>query len=172
MMAINLLPLGMALSSAYAAFMFGTVQVSDAAPSVTPAQAREWYYEIDASSITQSLNAWAADGGAVQTPLGAARLQQLTADIGNDELTVRGTATSGWFSVPVDAEATASVQDGNVQVHVVSAHVNGMDIPDGARGQLEQQLQNQVAQSVGRSGVVVRSVRLADGKLETTWVGP
>jgi hypothetical protein len=171
-MAINLLPLGMALSSAYAALAFGTVHVSDAAPPATPAQAREWYYETDASSISQSLNGWAAAGGAIQTPLGTARLQQLTADISNDELTVRATAATGWFSVPVDAETTASVQNGNVQVHVVGAHINGMDVPDAARGQLEQQLQSQVAQSVGRYAVVVRSVQLADGKLEITWVGP
>jgi hypothetical protein len=171
-MEINLLPLGMALSSAYAALTFGTVQVSDAAPAGTPAQAREWYYEADANSISQSLNVWAAAGGVIQTPLGTARLQQLTVDVSNDELTVRGTATTGWFSVPVDAETTASVQSGNVQVHVVGAHVNGMDVPDAARGQLEQQLQSQVAQSVGRYGVVVRSVQLADGKLEITWVGP
>jgi hypothetical protein len=167
-MAINLLSVGMALSSAYAALTFGTVQASEPAPS----QTHEWYYETDANSISQTLNTWAATGGAIQTPLGTARLQQLTADISNDELTVRGTATTGWFSVPVDAESTASVQNGNVQVHVVGAHLNGMDVPDSARGQLEQQLQSQIAQSVRGSGVVVRSVQLADGKLEITWVGP
>lgn len=171
-MAINILPCGMALSSVYAALTFGTMQPSAVVPPVAQVQAPEWRYEVDARSISQSLNAWAASAGALQTPLGTARLQQLTAEIGDNELIVRGTATTGWFSVPVDAAATASVQSGDVQVHVVDAHVNGMDMPDVARGQLEQQLQSQVAQSVAGSGVLVHSVQLGDGKLAVTLVGP
>ena len=162
-MVIISLPLGIALSSAYAALVVGAAQP----------QTPEWRYETDAGSISQSLNAWAAaSGGAIDTPLGTARLQQLSAEISNNELIVRGTASTGWFSAPVDAAATASVQGGTVQVHVVDAHVNGMDVPDAARGQLEQQLQRQVAQAVSGSGVSVRSVQLGDGRLQVTYVGP
>ena len=171
-MPMSIVSLGMTMSSAYAALMFGTLQPSAVAAPDAQTQAREWRYEIDAGSLSQGLNAWAASGGAVQTPLGTARLQQLTADITDDELIVRGTASAGWFNVPVDAAATASVQSGNVQVHVVDAHINGVGIPDVARSQLEQQLQNQVAQSVAGSGVVVRSVQLGVGKLALTWVTP
>jgi hypothetical protein len=167
-MAMSLLPIRMVLSSAYAALTFGTVQVSQPAP----AQAPQWHYETDASAISQTLNTWAATGGGIQTPFGTARLQQVTADISNDQLTVRGTATAGWVSVPVDAESTASVQDGNVQVHVVGAHINGINMPDSARAQLEQLLQSQIAQSVSGSGAVVSSVQLTDGKLQITGVGP
>jgi DUF2993 family protein len=169
-MPISSIRLGMALSSAYAALMFGSMHASAATPPVT--EAREWRYEMDAGSLSQSMNAWAASGGAIQTPLGAARLQELTAEISNNELIVRGTASTGWLSVPVDAAATAWVQSGNVQVQVVNAHINGIDVPDVARGQLEQQVQNQVTQSVAGSGVVVRSVQLGDGKLAVGWVGP
>jgi hypothetical protein len=171
-MAINLVPLGIAISSACAALTFGSTQVAAAAPPTIDQLPREWRYEIDASSISQSLNDWAASGGTVETPLGTARLQHLNAEIGNNELVVRGVANAGWFSVPVDAAATATVQSGTVQVHVVDAHVNGMGVPDAARGQLEQQLQTQVAQSVSGSGVAVRSVQIGDGKLAVTWVGP
>jgi LmeA-like phospholipid-binding len=172
-MAINLVPLRIALSSACAALTLGTMQASAAAPpTVNQVSGREWRYEIDASSISQSLNAWAASGGNIETPLGTARLQQLSAEIDDNELKVRGVANAGWYSVPVDAAATASVQSGSVQVHVVDAHINGMDVPDAARGQLEQQLQTQVAQSVAGSGLAVRSVQLGDGKLAVTWVGP
>jgi hypothetical protein len=164
-MAFSLVPIGMALS-----LTFGTMQPTvSAAPF---AQAHESRYEIDAGTISQSLNAWAASGGAIQTPLGSARLQQLSADISNGELIVRGTASTGWFNVPVDAAASAWAQGGNVQVHVVDAHVNGMDVPDAARGQLEQQLQSQVSQSIARSGVAVRSVELGNGTLAVVWVGP
>jgi hypothetical protein len=164
-MAFSLVPIGMALS-----LTFGAMQPTISAEPL--AQAQESRYEIDAGTISQSLNAWAASGGAIQTPLGSARLQQLSADISNGELIVRGTASTGWFNVPVDAAATASAQGGNVQVHVVDAHVNGMDVPDAARGQLEQELQSQVSQSIARSGVAVRSVQLGDGTLAIIWVGP
>jgi len=171
-MPISILPIGMALSSAYAALVFGTMQPAAAASPLMQPQAGEWRYEIDAGSISQTLNTWAASGGAIQTPLGTAQLQQLTAEISNNELIIRGTASTGWFNVPVDAAATASVQGGNVQMHVVDAHVNGMDVPDAARGQLEQQLQSQVVQSDAGSGVVLRSLELGDGKIVVTWVGP
>ena len=171
-MPISTLAIGMTISSAYAALMLGTMQPSAAAAPVAQAQSREWRYETDAQSISQSLNAWAASGGALQTPLGQAQLRQLSAEISDNELIVRGTASAGWFNVPVDAAATASVRGGSVQVHVIDAHVNGVDVPDVARGQLEQQLQAQVAQAVAGSGAVVRSVQLTGGKLEVTWVQP
>jgi hypothetical protein len=167
-MAINLLPIGMVLSTAYASLTFGTVQVSQPAPS----QAHEWHYETDADSISQTLNSWAATGDGIQTPFGTARLQQFTADISNDQLTLRGTATAGWLSIPIDAESTASAQNGNLQVHLLGAHISGISVPDSARGRLEQVLQSQIAQSVSGAGVVVNSVQLADGKLEITGVGP
>jgi len=172
-MAVNLVPLGLALSTACAALTFGTMHASAAAPpTINQVSAREWHYEIDASSISQSLNDWASSGGTLETPLGTARLQQLTAEIDNNELVVRGIAIAGWLSVPVDAAATASVQKGNVQVHVVDAHVNGMDVPDAARGQLERQLQTRISQSVAGTGVAVRTVQLSDGKLAVNWVEP
>jgi hypothetical protein len=65
----------------------------------------------------------------------------------------------------VDAAATASVQDGNVLVQVTQAHINGIDVPDAARTQLQQQLQGQIAQSIAAYGVAVRSVELTDGGL-------
>jgi hypothetical protein len=170
-MPISIVAIGMTISTAYAALMFGTIQPS-ADVAVAQAQAREWRYETDAQSINQSLNAWAASSGGLQTPLGTAQLRQLSAEIRNNELIVRGTASTGWLSVPVDAAATASVQGGSVRVHVVDAHLNGMDMPDVARGQLEQQLQAQVAQAVAGSGAVVSSVQLGDGKLSVTWVQP
>jgi hypothetical protein len=170
-MPISILSLGMTVFSAYTALVLSTMQPVAATPPVAQAQAREWRYETDARSISQSLNTWAASGVAFQTPLGTAQLQQLSAEIGNNALIVRGTASTGWFSVPVDAQASVSVDAGNVQVHVVGAHINGMDVPEVARGQLEQQLQTQLVQAVAGSGVVVRSVELRDGKLEVTWVG-
>jgi len=172
-MAINLVPLRIALSSACAALTLGTLPASAAAPPASgQGSTGEWRYEIDSSSITRSLNAWAASGGMLETPLGTARLQQLSAEIDDQELIVRGVANTGWFSVPVDAAATASIQSGTVQVHVVDAHFNGVDVPAAARGQLEQQVQTQLAQSIAGTGVGVHSVALGDGKLRLTLVGP
>jgi hypothetical protein len=57
------------------------------------------------------------------------------------------------------------VVGGRVVVHLVEAHVNGVALPDSARGQIEQQVQAQLDQTVGAQHVRVSSVRVADGSL-------
>jgi hypothetical protein len=142
------------------------VAATQATPvAVTPAQSKDWTVQIDSATLSQNLNAWATAQGALETPVGTARLEKLSADIRDNQLIVHGTADAGWLSMPVDATATASVQADNVKVLVNQVHVNGVDVPEAARRQLEQQLQSQLEQSVAANHVVVRSVRLGDGKL-------
>jgi hypothetical protein len=170
---IDMITLAFALASsgAVAALTFGavqwpaTAQTQPAAAVVTAAPTPEWSFQVDTPTLNQNVNAWAGSQAGVQTPFGTARLRNLAAEIGENQLTVRGAADAGWFSVPVDAVATAAVQNGNVQVHVTQAHVNGVDVPQAARDQVEQQWQEQITQSIAGYRVVVRSVRLADGKL-------
>jgi hypothetical protein len=131
---------------------------------ITP-QSQQWSVQVDTPTLTQYMNSWAAAQGTIQTPLGDARLKQLSADIRDNKLIVSGTAESGWLTVPVDAAAAASAQNGAVQVHIEQAHINGVDMPDVLRSQLEQQLQNQLAQSLAAYRVTVQSVQLGDGKL-------
>jgi hypothetical protein len=173
--------LGITLASTFAALTFGLMNRPAAAMSPTAAVARSsapiaahaqnqsstrvWSYQVDTSTLDEYLNTWAAEQGSVQTPLGSARLRQLHTEIRDNQLIVGGTADSGMFSVPVDATAVAAAQNGSVQVHIVQARINGMDMPDAARSQVEQQLQNQLAQSLATYGVTVQSVQLANGTL-------
>ena len=165
--------LALAMSVACAIVTFGPLPQAAAAPAALLAQtpAPQWEVEVDAQSLSQNLNAWASAEGTLQTPVGAARLQQLSADIGDNELIVRGSASAGWFSLPVEATATAAAANGSVQVHVVEARVSGIDVPEAVRADLEQQLQTQLAHTIAADGAVVQSVQLADGKLAAagTW---
>ena len=145
------------------AFALAATVLTFAAAQGAPAQ--QWSVQVDTPTLNSSLNTWAASQGGLQTPFGTAQLRNLTAEIGDGLVTVHGTADTGWFSVPVDAAATASVQGGNVQVRVTRARIGGVDVPEAARGQLEQQLQGQLAQSLAAHHVVVRSVSLADGTI-------
>lgn len=131
----------------------------------TTQAAQDWSFQIDEPTLTQDLNAWAAGQPLFQTPVGQARLQDLTVRLRNDQLALRGTAEAGWVRAPVDVAASASVQMGRVQVQVREAHINGVDVPEVARREFAQQLQDQLDQTVAVNHAVVRSVRVADGKL-------
>lgn len=175
---MNILKLGLALASALGVVTFGPLNRPSVAQSTAPVaaqstvpvaaqtnQSQVWSYQLDTATLNQYVNAWAGAQGALQTPLGTARLRQLNTEIRDNELIVSGTADAGWLSVPVDAAATASVESGSVLVHLVRAHINGVDVPDGPRAQIEQQLQSQLSQPLSAYHVSVRSVQLADGKL-------
>jgi hypothetical protein len=164
------LALALAAYGAVAALTIGAFQRGPAtqpyAGSVLQTTAEQWSMHVDTATLNGNMNAWAvSQAGGFETPFGTARLRDLSAEIQDNRLTVRGTADAAWLSMPVDAVATATVEGGNVQVHVPQAHVNGVDLPDAARAQLEQQLQSQIAQSIAGSRVVVQSVSLTDGAL-------
>ena len=126
---------------------------------------QEWSFQIDEPTLTREANAWAAIQPLVQTSVGTARLKDLRVELKNNQLVLRGTADAGWLSAPVDATASATVQAGRVLVQVREAHINGADLPELARRELDQQLQDQLDQSAAVNNVAVRSVRVADGKL-------
>jgi len=80
-------------------------------------------------------------------------------------LVLRGTVNAAWLTAPVDLAASAPMESGRLLVQVHDAHVNGFDLPQHMRWQLEQQLQDQVDRSLWEYKVVVRSVRVGDGRL-------
>jgi hypothetical protein len=144
--------------------------VAAAARAATNHGTQEWSLQIDERTLTQDLNTWAAGQPLVQTPAGNAHLRDLSVELRNDQLVMRATAEAGWVRTPVDLSASASVQSGRVLVQVREAHINGVDLPEIARHELDQQLQNQLDQSVAAYGVAVRSVRLGDGRLVVSGV--
>src|SRR6185295_10605692 len=103
---VDMTNLAFALASygAAAALTFGavqwptTAQTQPAAAVVTMASARAWTFQADTPTLNQNLNAWAGSQARVQTPFGTARLRNLTAEIGENQLTVRGAADAAWFS--------------------------------------------------------------------------
>ena len=127
-------------------------------PSVVTAPAsqtsQEWTFQIDEPTLTREVNAWAAGQPLVQTSVGTARLKDLSVELRNSQLVVRGTADAGWMSAPVDATASATVQTGRVLVQVHEAHIDGVDLPEGARRQLDQQLQDQLDLESGADVIV------------------
>jgi hypothetical protein len=126
---------------------------------------RQWRLQVDEASLAQLLNAWAARQPILPTPLGSARLRDLTVHLDNDELGLRGVADTGWIAEPVAVDATASLNAGRVFVHVREVEVQGMVVPDSARQALEQWLQQQIDQWTAAYHATVQSVHISEGTL-------
>jgi hypothetical protein len=140
--------------------------IASAARTTTSQRSPEWAFQFDEPTLTQDLNAWLAGQPLVQTPVGAASLQDLTVGLRDDQVVVRGTAKAGWLGAQVDLSASAYAETGRVLVHVRNAHVSGVDLPEPVQRQIEQQLQDQVDYSLTSYRVVVSSVHVGDGKLD------
>src|SRR5712692_10295651 len=69
--------------------------VATAAVSLDRAS-RDWSVEIDEATLTQNLNGWARAQPPVQTPLGMARLEDLTVELRDDQVVLKGTAQAAW----------------------------------------------------------------------------
>jgi hypothetical protein len=126
---------------------------------------QDWSVQVDEATLTRNANDWAAGQPLLQTPFGMARLQNVTVELRDDQLVLRGAASAGWIQAPVQLVAGASVQNSHVQVHLHEADVNGGQVPEFVRGQLEQKLQDQLDQSLGAYHVDVRSVSVGGGML-------
>jgi hypothetical protein len=132
------------------------------------APAEEWSLALDEATLTRQANAWAAGQVLSQTPFGMVRLQDLGVQLRNDEATVHGSADAGWIRASIDLEAAAAVQQGRVIVQLRGAQVNGIQVPDVARREIEQQLQDQLDQSLATAQLSVRCVHIGDGQLSVT----
>jgi len=121
--------------------------------------------QIDEATLGQQLNAWAAGQPILPTPLGSARLRDLTVHLGNDELGLRAVADTGWIAEPVGVGATASLNAGRVFVHVRDVEVQGTVVPDSARQPLAQWLQPQIDQWTAAYHATVQSVHIGEGTL-------
>jgi hypothetical protein len=139
--------------------------VAATAPVSLGRASRDWSVEIDEATLTRNLNGWASAQPPVQTPLGMARLEDLTVALRDDQVVLKGTAQAAWVRAPVDLLASASVQSGHAHIQLWEAHLNGVQVPEVVRRQLEQQLQGRLDQSVGAYHVIVRSVRVSVGVL-------
>jgi hypothetical protein len=137
------------------------------APTVATNHAvvQEWTLQIDESTLTQKLNAWATGQSVLQTPVGSARLSDLSVHIGDDALVIRGVADTGAVAAPVVLDATASASAGRVLVHIRQAQIRDLAIPEAARRGLEDWLQQQLDQWLATDHAVVHSVDIRSGRL-------
>ena len=137
------------------------------APTVATNHAvvQEWTLQIDESTLTQKLNAWATGQSVLQTPVGSARLSDLSVHIGDDALVIRGVADTGAVAAPVVLDATASASAGRVLVHIRQAQIRGLATPEAARRGLEDWLQQQLDQWLATDHAVAHSVDIRSGRL-------
>jgi hypothetical protein len=140
-----------------------SAQVTPAATSASTGQT--WSVRIDEATLTREVNAWAAAQAPFDTPLGSAHLHDLSVQLNSDQVLVQGTADIGGASSSFSLSAGTSIESGRVLVHVRTARLGRMDVPDVARAEIEHRLQDQLDQSTRTFRVVVQSVSTADGAL-------
>jgi len=129
------------------------------------AAVQEWTLQIDESTVTQELNAWASGQSVLQTPVGSARLRNLSVHIGDDGLVIRGVADTGAVAAPVVLDATASASAGRVSVHIRQARIRDLAMPEAGRRALQDWLQQQLDQWLAADHAVVQSVDIRSGRL-------
>jgi hypothetical protein len=128
-----------------------------------------WSVQLDDATLTQQLNAWMAGQGVVQTPLGMAQLEDMTAELRDNQLVVHGSVETAGMRAPVDVALSAAVDGGGrVQVQIDGGHLDGVPLPAAALQQVGQLLQTQIDQSVAAYGVDVTSIHVGDGTLVVT----
>jgi hypothetical protein len=120
---------------------------------------------IDAATLTRDVNAWAAAQPPFDTPVGSARIHDLSVQLNSDQVLLQGTADIGGTSSPFTLTAGSSLESGRLLVHVRTARLSGVDVPDVARAEIERRLQGQLDQSIRTFHVVVQSVSAGDGAL-------
>jgi hypothetical protein len=121
--------------------------------------------QIDEASLTQELNTRATGLTVIQTPVGSARLHNLTVQLGNDELVLRGVADTGRVAESVALHATGSISAGRVLVQVGQAQVGGVDLPETVRHAVQDWLQQQLDEWLAAHDAVVNSVEIRTGRL-------
>jgi len=132
------------------------------APTAASGQVR---LELTQQTLTDQLNQRLDGQPMGTTPLGAATLTHITAQLNNGQMLTTGDAQVGSVSVPVSVTSTMQVQDERVLVVVQDASVAGVPLPAAARQSVQQAIQDQVNQAVDNSHARVTSVTMADGKL-------
>ena len=139
-------------------------QAAPAQVAPTPA-ADEQSIELTETQLSDALSQRLVGQALGSTPLGPATLQRLGVQLRNGQIQASGDAQVGGSTVPVTMTSHVDVQDGRPLAVVDDARAAGMPVPQSARASLQQAIQTQLDQEIGRLGLRVRSVAIADGKL-------
>jgi|SRR5579859_6382254 len=131
-------------------------------PNVTSGEQR---LEITEQTLTERLNERLVGRTFGDTPLGPATLTNLAARLSNGQMFTTGEAQAGSTSVPVSVTSHVLVQSGRPLVVVDDARAAGIPLPEATRQSLQQAIQSQVDQEVGRMQVRVTSITIANGAL-------
>jgi hypothetical protein len=140
--------------------------------SIDDGAAQEWTLQIDERTLTQQLNTWATGQSMLQTPVGKARLRDLSVELDDDELVLHAVADTGAVVAPVALDATATAKAGRVLLHVSQAQIRDVALPEAARHALQDWLQQQLDGSLANYHVIVHSVNIRSGRLVVSGTRP
>lgn len=144
-----------------------TVAVTAAGPPLG-----EVMIQLDEASLMEELNTNLAGRPLSGTPLGTATLRDLVVRLRNGQMLINGQAQIGGASVPIAITGTVEAQAGGARARVFDIRVGGFPLPESARQQVEQFVQEHVDRAMASQPLRVRSVRVADGRVTVIGAHP
>lgn len=120
---------------------------------------------IGEAALGQELNQALAGQPLATLPIGAATVRDITTEVRDGQVRLRGSVGVGVFSLPFEVTASLEARDERAAVQVREASVATFPLPDGARQQLEQALQEQLALQLAEERLRVQQVIAEDGQL-------
>ena len=130
-----------------------------------PAQVGDVVLDIRETEINAQLDAALVGQPLGRTPLGDVSVERIAVELGEAAITVRGAASAGWMSIPMDLTATPRAVSGQVRVDVGAAHLGGVALPAPVCAQLAQVIQDQINLAFGQRGFALHSVAVERGRL-------
>ena len=130
--------------------------------------APDWTLQIDEAHLTRDLVVLANQESTPATLLAGARVRNPNVELRNDQIVLRGDVEAGWLVQPAVLVATASVDGDRVLVRIRSARIGPIDLPQLVQRDLEREFQERLDQVASTNDVVVRSVRIGNGRLVAT----
>src|SRR5438552_12508021 len=139
-----------------------------AAEATAQPRAGEQTIQITEADLNQRLSQKLVGQPIGSTPLGTATLESITTQLTRGHLLANGNAKVAATTVPVSMTASGRVSDGRAIVVVDDLKAAGMSLPASTRQSVQQTLQAQVDDAVGRRQIKVSAIAIDGGKLTLT----
>jgi LmeA-like phospholipid-binding len=169
---VKLAALVVVAAVAAAGWMSGLGQDRSSGPlaSATAVQPRagEQTIQITEADLNQRLSQRLVGQPIGSTPLGTATLESITTQLTGGHVIANGDAKVATTTVPVSMTASGSVSGGRAIVVVDDLKAAGMSLPASTRQSVQQTLQAQLDDAIGRQQMKVSAISIDGGKLTLT----
>ncbi len=152
----------------FSGFGRGTTSAPGSTATAVQPKAGEQTIQITEADLNQRLNQRLVGQPLGNTPLGTATLQSINAQLTDGHVLANGDARVAATTVPVSMTASGTIENGRAIVIVDDLKAAGVSLPASTRQSVQQTLQAQLDDAIGRDQMKVSAISIANGKLTLT----